>query len=161
MNILQKELWAVMPVARQYGRALTGDTETSDLLLMQATPIVLKRIPSVALLARSSVVFPLLIIEFHKQLDELANTHRASFQSDMGRYNSDQGEVLYELVDNAVQDLSDLQRRVYLLITITQLQFSVVSRIVSEPLERVNALFDAAHRSVLEHLKNGQTRQAA
>ena len=161
MNILQKELSAIMPVARQYGRALTGDTETSDLLLLQATANVLKRVPSIALLARSSVVFPLLLIEFHKQLDGLANSHRALFQSDMGRYSSDQSEVLYELVDKAVQDLPELQRRVYLLITITQFQFSVVSRIVSEPLERVNALFDVAHLSVLEHLNSRQTRQVA
>lgn len=161
INVLQKELWSSIPYARQYGRALTGNTELTDHHLAQAVSNVLMRTPTIELLVSPAIVLPLLLIEFHTQLDAdtsaLHSTHALETSSPK---NSD-NELLYEKVDQAISTLPDLQRRVFLLVTVAKFKFNVVSRIVSEPNDRVTELFSKAHLSVSGFINSELTDQAA
>lgn len=161
MNVLQKQLWVVMPYARRYGRVLIGDTERSDLLLAQATFTILKQTPAIGLLTPASVIFPLLLIQFHKQIDTQPDNAHFLNTIDTHSPEIDDGEVLYEKIDCAIGALPELHRRVYLLITVAQLKLNVVSRVISEPTDRVSEIFAIAHESMTDYFSSETLKQVA
>lgn len=161
MNVLQKSIWLAMPHARQYGRALMGSTETTDLILAQATANVLKQTPAIRLLTPKSVVLPLLIIQFHKQIDADSNLRHSSDSVELPCTDLIETELFHKKIDKALGSLPELERRVFLLITVSQLKFHVAARVLSQPVERVNEMFVKAHSLVQSHLETQAMDNAA
>lgn len=161
MNVLQKNIINAMPYARRYGRALTGDTNFADLVLTQASCSMLKHAPPGTFLIPNKIVLPWLLIEFHQQLDSNSIGSANATRIDANESDPHRQETLYEKIDQALKDLSDIQRRVFLLTTLEQFQSKVVGRILSIPVDEVKEYFQQAHLIVTEHMANQTIAQAA
>jgi len=161
MSVLQKEISSALPNARSYGRALTGDTDFSDLVLSHSTTKLLRHTLSVRFLLPSNIVLPALLSEFHRQLDSKVHGVAPGCISDSIPSNDNSGELLYERIDHALFTLSEVQRRVFLLITLCQFEVTVVARILSMPISEVKELLQQSHMLVTDYLASDSMQQAA
>jgi len=162
MNALQKNLILVMPLARRYGRALTGDTHFSDLILTKAATSLLKTAPPFRLILPQNLILPWLLLEFHRQLD--SNTEISPVPATVEKENLEfaDADVLQGRLDVALQALTESQRRVFLLTTLEQFKPIVIARILSVTSAQVQELFYQAHVIVLkEYIKAHPIADAA
>lgn len=161
MNVLQKHIVNAMPYARRYARALTGDSNLADLTLTQASNIVLRRAPLVTFFIPYKIVLPWLLIEFHRQLDSSSLGFPNTAAIEGSESDPFREEPLYEKIDLALQSLSELQRRVFLLTTLERFRASTISRILSIQVDDVKLQFHQAHIIVTECLAESTCAHAA
>lgn len=165
MNVLQKNVLSVIPCARRYGRALTGDTNFSDSTLAKAAASLIKHAPPGRFLLPKKMLLPWLLLEFHKQLDSQTQSSASESKqssvfdskhssasvtlsvtmADTSLSETVREELLYEKFDIALRALSELQRRVYLLTTVERFKPLIIARILSIPRAQVQEQFQQAH----------------
>ncbi len=160
-NFLQNEIMAAVPHARSYGRALTGDTNFSDLALSYSASKLLKQTLPVRFFLPQKIILPALIAEFHHYLDSKNYTVGPVSVAEIPLSNNEAVELIHEKVDRALCTLSETQRRVFLLITLTHFDIQVTARILSLPGSQVKELFRQAHLLVADHLSSKPMQQAA
>lgn len=159
---VRKNIVDAIPYARRYGRALTGDTDLSDLILSQASVNVIKRAPPSSKLLPKNMILPLLLMEFHRVLDARDSNNVASNSTaKITRLDTSQEAPLYEKIDRALSALTKKQRRVFLLIALEQFRPAVISRILSIPCTEVKQDFKQAHMIVNRYFSDNEFNQAA
>jgi len=145
---LEQDLLSLMPRARRYSRALIGNIYDADLMLAKAAVVVLKNKPTFYFLTPSTMVLPWLIIELHKTLSSSGTILENKKNTQYDRYES----TLYEKYDSGLETLSEIQKRIYLLINLEQFNISTTASILGISANQVNRQLQQAHRLVDEHI---------